>query len=369
MKIVHNAKWSTLLTCFFIAMMTSMVSCSNSFSTDDIEVYSNSSSSGASLSSDGSSVTSSSSMVSSANTSPGSSTKTGPESSSSVLIITEEWERPYCPSSIGSSTEQVAEKLANCRQLFSLHRNALIQFDAIEVGFASSNKRYWLSGSKKDSTAVLDSSLTLVLGKSYPTYQDSRENPILQKYDEFIETLCENNETLQDGKNVCYQIVEASFDSITGMPLLIDIEFVVSPVIDVDGNDYYVFTNTVWDRNVDYSQDFISGDIILDPPRPTGMKITKQKAGILIQDFITLTQLPEISVSTGVDSDTFHVWYDAREGVVREYAGAIQVNIEVEGFVPDSLIIIFHEVDFARAPTADEPEFRDAREEFSIIIP
>jgi len=254
--------------------------------------------------------------------------------------------------------------------LFSLHRNALIQFDAIEVGFASSNKRYWLSGSKKDSTAVLDSSLTLVLGKSYPTDQDSRENPILQKYDEFIETLCENNETLQDGEDVCYQIVEASFDSITGMPLLIDIEFVVSPVIDVDGNDYYEFTNTVWDNNADSSFDLIHLNVEYNPARPTGMKIIKQEAKLVIHDFIALEEFPQIPVSAFEDRGTLHIYYDAWEqGEINEYAGTIKFTIEMEGFVPDSLRILFHEVEFARPPTEDEPEFRDATQEFSIIVP
>lgn len=167
--------------------------------------------------SESSSVSSSSELLSSAQ-----------GSSSSVAAVAS-----HCPAKINSSTTDILAAWNSCDSLFQTKKKNLGQVDVLKSGFYSAGNRYWMTAGIVDSSAQINDPLNYVLfttDVSLDVDTSSQENPIDEIYqmkDSFCKRVLDTS--------ICIQVTSAEFDTTTGLPITVRVEYNSALAIEVDG--------------------------------------------------------------------------------------------------------------------------------------
>lgn len=170
-------------------------------------------------------------------------------SSSSIQSSSSQYQ---CPEIINASTPNILETLSECENLFRQHAHQLVQIDRADKGFASISRRFWMTAGVVDSMAALDRE-TLLPVKTYSTnlkdYQ--KEHPVLSLYNDLQKNLCEahpiDRTSMDAPADLCYQMVEATFNTRTGIPDHVYFNFITTMFLEVDGNPWIEFSSPIWE--------------------------------------------------------------------------------------------------------------------------
>ena len=172
-----------------------------------------------------SSVSSSSELLSSAQ---GSSSSSVQSSSSSVAAVAS-----LCPAKINSSTTDILAAWNSCDSLFQTKKKNLGRVDVLKSGFYSAGNRYWMTAGIVDSSAQINDPLNYVLfttDVSLDVDTSSQENPIDEIYqmkDSFCKRVLDTS--------ICIQVTSAEFDTTTGLPITVRVEYNSALAVEVDG--------------------------------------------------------------------------------------------------------------------------------------
>lgn len=172
-----------------------------------------------------SSASSSSGLLSSAQ---GSSSSSVQSSSSSLSAVASS-----CPAKIDSSTTDILAAWNSCDSLFQTKKKNLGQVDILKFGFYIGGDRYWMTAGIVDSSAQIKDPLHYVLfitDVSLDVDTSSQENPIDEIY-QMKESFCK----MVLDTSICIQVTSAEFDTTTGLPITVRVEYNSALAVEVDG--------------------------------------------------------------------------------------------------------------------------------------
>ena len=149
-------------------------------------------------------------------------------SSSSVAAVASP-----CPAKINSSTTDILAAWNSCDSLFQTKKKNLGQVDVLKSGFYSAGNRYWMTAGIVDSSAQINDPLNYVLfttDVSLDVDTSSQENPIDEIY-QMKKSFCK---AVLD-TSICIQVTSAEFDTTTGLPITVRVEYNSALAVEVDG--------------------------------------------------------------------------------------------------------------------------------------
>ena len=149
-------------------------------------------------------------------------------SSSSVAAVAS-----LCPAKIDSSTTDILVAWNSCDTLFQTKKKNLSRVDVLAFGFVTEGNRYWMTAGIVDSSVQINDPLNYVLfttDVSLDVDTSSQKNPIDEIYqmkDSFCKAVLDTS--------ICIQVTSAEFDTTTGLPITVNVEYNSALAVDVDG--------------------------------------------------------------------------------------------------------------------------------------
>jgi hypothetical protein len=138
-----------------------------------------------------------------------------------------------CPAKIDSSTTDILATWNSCDSLFQTQKKNLSRVDVLAFGFVTEGNRYWMTAGIVDSSVQINDPLNYVLlttDVSSEVDTSSQENPIDEIYqmkDSFCKAVLDTS--------ICIQVTSAEFDTTTGIPVTVRVEYQSAIPVDVDG--------------------------------------------------------------------------------------------------------------------------------------